>query len=495
MELIPHTTATQLANIYTSHVPKILEHLEQASELTRQLKQTYEAPDYAFRHLPTFGDDKIAEIRREAKRSAWGAIVERLNIRRFMSPEKSKELDYALTFDKHRSGNDPIDEFPEISAENILRVVGGYSLSIYDFLDESIQHCWKYWIPQRDEYATNKERWKVSKKIIHTGVMRRWDKWDSRHQIRYDEVSEVTTLDNVFHLLDGKGFVSGSVGPLASAIEMSKNGVGSTEYFSFRCFKNGNIHIKILRDDLLDLFNQIGCGNGSTSLPNPVDVRSFAWASSVFEGHNRPRSSPDFFETPAAVSKAMIKVAKEHLGPLRDRMILEPSAGNGALARAFADEGAVVYAVEKDLDRSKSLEKCWDIRGGCTHADFLDLKPHAFADLVAMNPPFSSGQDMWHVYHAAKWLRRGGILIAVMSPHWTFASDQASKDFRAWALSLGASWSPLPAGSFMPSTAVSTGLFVVCRSKDLPKDETQTVSVSHILKGITHEEKANPDCQ
>lgn len=33
MELIPHTTATQLANIYTSHVPKILEHLERLPRL------------------------------------------------------------------------------------------------------------------------------------------------------------------------------------------------------------------------------------------------------------------------------------------------------------------------------------------------------------------------------------------------------------------------------------------------------------------------------
>ncbi len=47
-----------------------------------------------------------------------------------------------------------------------------------------------------------------------------------------------------------------------------------------------------------------------------------------------------------------------------------------------------------------------------------------------MNPPFSRNQDIRHVMRALDFLRPGGRLVAIMSPHFTFAQDALSRTFR-----------------------------------------------------------------
>ena len=78
--------------------------------------------------------------------------------------------------------------------------------------------------------------------------------------LRHDRRAHCMTLDNIMHLLDGKGIIKGSNGPLVEAIN-STVGVGETEYFRFKCFINSNLHLEFKRQDLLDKFNQIAGSN------------------------------------------------------------------------------------------------------------------------------------------------------------------------------------------------------------------------------------------
>ncbi len=94
-------------------------------------------------------------------------------------------------------------------------------------------------------------------------------------------------------------------------------------------------------------------------------------------------------------------------------------------------------------------------------------EPPAF-DRVIMNPPFSRCQDIAHVRKAFDWLAPGGRLAAIMSPHWTFAGDKASLDFRAWLDSQGDgtiySWSSqtIEAGAFRgEGTGVNTLILLI----------------------------------
>ena len=149
---------------------------------------------------------------------------------------------------------------------------------------------------------------------------------------------------------------------------------------------------------------------------------------------DRKKTYEQFF-TPAEVASELIDLLG---GDLRFAHVLEPSAGEGALIEAAFDAGAqYVTAIELDADLAHHLQHKW---GGHSspvdifQGDFLNIEitdrclpPY---DVVLMNPPFSNNQDIDHVMHAFEKLRPGGRLGAIMSPHFTFASDQKSMQFR-----------------------------------------------------------------
>lgn len=117
------------------------------------------------------------------------------------------------------------------------------------------------------------------------------------------------------------------------------------------------------------------------------------------------------FYTPAEIA---IRVAQ--LGLVGGRVVLEPSAGHGALADACIAAGAkAIHCIDSDPEaadvlRSKRL-KVLEI------GDFLKMTPQRKYDRIVMNPPFTRGADLKHVTHALNWLATGGRLVAVVYGH------------------------------------------------------------------------------
>lgn len=145
--------------------------------------------------------------------------------------------------------------------------------------------------------------------------------------------------------------------------------------------------------------------------------------------------------------------------------VLEPSAGAGDLIEQLLEIGvreAQITAVEIDPGLISDLH-CRFPGATIIAADFLALpEDREVFDRVAMNPPFGRGADMAHVARAVRLLRPGGILAAIMSPHWTFAEDAQSLSFRAMLSTLSHEWTPLPEGSFRVSgTGVNTGVLII----------------------------------
>ncbi|GAA4393361.1 class I SAM-dependent methyltransferase [Hymenobacter koreensis] len=157
------------------------------------------------------------------------------------------------------------------------------------------------------------------------------------------------------------------------------------------------------------------------------------------------------FYTPAAV------VAKTlgYLPALKGMVVLEPSAGEGAFADAIRAEGADVVCCEIDPESASVL-----IRKGHTviTGDFLGCKVSpAGYDAIVMNPPFAKDQDMQHVLHAFRFLKPGGVLLAITGTGWENASSKRRQDFQAFVAEHGAVVERFPAGSFKESgTQVST---------------------------------------
>lgn len=172
-----------------------------------------------------------------------------------------------------------------------------------------------------------------------------------------------------------------------------------------------------------------------------------------------PKDEFNFFPSPPAVVVRLLELA----GVERGMRVLEPSAGQGAIAYACAAEGAIVdcYEVQQSNAFLLAMNAPHDL-GETKTADFLAVDPVATYDRVVMNPPFLKQADIKHVTHALKFLRPGGLLVAVMSAGVTFRSDARTSDFRELVEHRGGRIEPLPENSFKASgTGVNTVIVVI----------------------------------
>ena len=117
------------------------------------------------------------------------------------------------------------------------------------------------------------------------------------------------------------------------------------------------------------------------------------------------------FYTPDELATDMAEIAC-----LRGHEVLEPSAGDGAIADACMRSGAQsVHCVEIDPAECDKLKAKGYRRVQC--ADFLKIHCGPGFTRIVMNPPFTKGKDVKHVRHAVlHHLAIGGRLVAIMSP-------------------------------------------------------------------------------
>lgn len=182
----------------------------------------------------------------------------------------------------------------------------------------------------------------------------------------------------------------------------------------------------------------------------------------------------ELFETPEDLATSMALTGIGLLGRIHHPRVLEPSAGRGRIVdgfwRAWGKHEPVGEMLAIDIDEQNCLHLSGS--GNCsqvTQGDFIQLvpQPDKLMDLILMNPPFANTADILHVTHAfVRWLADGGVLVAIMSPHWTFASDRASRAFRELMEQHGGSWSRLAKGTFLgEGTGVET-VQVVLRKRE-----------------------------
>jgi predicted RNA methylase len=165
------------------------------------------------------------------------------------------------------------------------------------------------------------------------------------------------------------------------------------------------------------------------------------------------RERDQWYPTPGDVIGELLAAA----GLCPGLEVLEPSAGEGAIAAAVAEAGCTVDCVELDSRRAQAIERTGvarEVRCG----DFLAVPPRRGYDAVVMNPPFARNADTRHVEHALRFLRPGGVLAAVMGGGIEFRTDRAARKIRNLADGI----MPLPGGSFHESGSdIETTLVVI----------------------------------
>jgi len=124
----------------------------------------------------------------------------------------------------------------------------------------------------------------------------------------------------------------------------------------------------------------------------------------------QPVHAPQLFPTPAPLARRMVELAS--LAP--GQLVLEPSAGTGALLQAIhaAQPQARVLAVEVNPTLARHLQA----QGHAVHVgDFLEYGASNAGcfDRIVMNPPFGKAADIKHIEHALQLLRPGGRVVAL----------------------------------------------------------------------------------
>ncbi len=215
------------------------------------------------------GDD-FANIERaigRMRREAWKCIAAKLELHRVVSQSR------AATMDKELDEG----ELPPITDENVVAFVERHQAALGVLFAEAVRETFA-WIRPYERSAgaalrTNQKNatLELGPKIILTGVVRRKNIGPG-FEVTYSSSPYFNALEKVFRNLSGQGDrIRGHHSDLENAIGVSGTaGVGETEFFRFKCFRNGNLHLEFLQLEHLATFNRIA---GGLNLKPPQVVR------------------------------------------------------------------------------------------------------------------------------------------------------------------------------------------------------------------------------
>jgi len=249
------------------HVREAYDILEDAAEkLTNAFGKEsggYSSFDTLPRGRYGYGEP-LQEVELALKKSCWSNLINRLGIRKVLSIKRAEEL--------HKKLDNP-KELPEITTANVFEMLDLLVGNAANFARESVLEVYNHFHCHRESehLKTNLRNATedLGRKIIVHGYVEPGYGNAGTFRVSYYRDNALTSLDRVFHILDGKPFnTAGYQSPLIDAINTCQGGVGETEYFKFKCYYNHNLHLEFKRLDLLKEFNRIA--NDGTQLKSGI---------------------------------------------------------------------------------------------------------------------------------------------------------------------------------------------------------------------------------
>lgn len=197
-----------------------------------------------------------AAIMKEVKKSVWRVLVDRMELRRVMSIKRMAELDKQI---------DKGEGLPDITVQNLYAMIDSTLEQLPVLIEEAAREVFD-WLRPGSYYKTNQVFEIGRKVVISYAVELNWA--GTSFRVDYNREQNLRALDNVFMMMDGKGTIKTYQGPLGDAINQSGPvGVGETDYFKFKCYKNRNLHLEFKRLDLVEKLNAVA---GGARLKGPV---------------------------------------------------------------------------------------------------------------------------------------------------------------------------------------------------------------------------------
>lgn len=262
--LIPHQTITTIVeNVDQARAD--IQHaftlLIGAKERLRTVLGTGSRTFYGHLWSNTISDDDLErtakEVDAQQARNAWRYVLDQCGLRSYMTEQRQKELEEQLAK----------GQFPALTVANVLSTLQGLTSQVGTLLQESAQEVFD-WLRPRSAHGvgalkTNK-KWKVGDKAIVGWAVEA--NYDGGFHLNYHRQANFRALGNVLSLLDGQGaqkYPDDLCTQLNAALKRTHAGeVVTVLYLACKPYRNGNMHLRFLRRDLVDKLNQLG-GDGT----------------------------------------------------------------------------------------------------------------------------------------------------------------------------------------------------------------------------------------
>lgn len=397
----------------------------------------------------------------------WTWLIQKGELQRLMDKTAKDQLRTQLAYKPMRSkqganSRELIDEdeiaksFPPVTVENVVATLEHFVGDAGAIFRRGVAVSFS----KLDRRFRSHDGFKIGSRIVLDGLLGYRDtrfggnSFDTYGE-RFDMLQDIERAFAILDDCEGSNFTTTryAIAEEAKSQRARRQFEVDTEYFKIRAFMNGNVHLWMRRDDLVRKVNKLlgeYYGEVVADGQSKDDPLSRESTSRMAAYVSRDR---DLFPTPDAVRDRVIEAARLY----RDERlrVLEPSAGVGNLAIGAINKGCDVTMIEIDPARANGL--CLLLNQRVYHADFLRVTPDqtGIYDRVIMNPPFTGERDIDHVNHALKFLKPGGILVAVMSAGTEFRETKKTIAFRAMVEKMPVDrygrrgvFEDLPAGSF-----------------------------------------------
>lgn len=261
MEELPirHQGIWQIVNDYEAARKEIVTAYEILKRAQNRL-ETFCAHSFVLPNRQGLHDDEwiIKKILSRIKSSAWQGILEKTNASDFMTPKR---------YDRFQRDLDDPDKLPEITFEAVSDFVENVINAAPDMLVEFIKESFDWLQPRgwamRQHKISLKNQYELQEKVIKLEIFEL--KWNGGCDLKYYFHNPIAAMDNAFRLLDGKGMSKpksedSALNRIRNACENNLPGC-ETEYFKFKWYKNGNLHLTFKRMDLVAKMNRIAGEN------------------------------------------------------------------------------------------------------------------------------------------------------------------------------------------------------------------------------------------
>lgn len=198
--------------------------------------------------------------------------------------------------------------------------------------------------------------------------------------------------------------------------------------------------------------------------PMPALKNEDTWEPVEHDQYSKWKILRQFYPTPDELAEYVVKLAEVE----PHHLVLEPSAGSGALLRPLGRKNNIV-AVEIDDSLATGL---MEAEYSCVINSSFEQAIKAgdvgqWFDRVIMNPPFGPRQlDIQHILLAYELLVPGGILVAIMSENDLYYDTLCTESFNHFLASVNAHVEEVPMRSFLASgTRVDTVIVKIRKPK------------------------------